>query len=305
MTKIISIWGKGGVGKSTCASSLAYFLSKRGFRVLLLTTDFVPTISRIFNIQDKGLTNVPMYKNLFIYEISPDEVSCLWKQYFGDEVYEVISSFLPVNRDVIDYIAKAPGIPDEFMLYVLYQLYMENKFDYIIWDLPAAGDALKLLWIEREFYSHLGDAVKMYLKLRGFLQRLRSKESKSPLELINEWRELADNIFKMLKSEDHKALLVTTLEDLSVEVAKRIINELKSFKISIDGLIINMVLPNSSELAKLFSNRLKMQELNLKRVKELARRLNKNYVVIPLLNFQIINNDILEIIGKEIERLFH
>jgi len=300
VTKIISIWGKGGVGKSTCASSLAYLLSKKGFRVLLLTTDFVPTISRIFDVRDKGLINVPGSENLFIYELSPDDVSDLWKQRFGDEVYEVISSFLPVNKDIIDYIARAPGIPDEFMLYVLYELYVENKFDYIIWDLPAAGDALKLLWIEREFYSHLGDAAKMYLKLKGFLQRLKSKESKSPLKLINEWRELADGIFTMLKSKNHRALIITTLDDLSVEVTKHIINELEGFQINIDGLIINMVWPDSSELAKLFNNRLKMQEANLNKIKEIASRLNKDYIIIPLLNFQTINNNILEMIGREI-----
>ena len=299
MTRIIGIWGKGGVGKSTCASSLAYYLSRDGYRVLLLTTDFVPTISRIFRVRGKGLVNVPGNANLFIYELSPDEVIDLWKQRFGDEVYQVISSFLPIDREIIDYIAGAPGIADEFMLYVLYELYRKKKYDYIIWDLPAAGDALKLLWIEREFYTHLGEAAKMYLKLKGFLQKLKRSSSKSPLDLINEWRELADQIFTLLKSNDHRALVITTPDDLSVEVTRKIINELESFDISIDGLVVNMVWPDSSEVAKLFNERLKMQEINLSKIKEMASKLSKDYRIIPLLNFQELRINVLEMIGRE------
>ncbi len=283
---------------------MRFFLSllsiKEGYKVLLLTTDFVPTISRIFRVYGKGLISVPCINNLFIYELSPDEVIEQWKKRFGDEVYEVISSFLPVDKEIIDYIAGAPGISDEFMLYVLYELYRKKDYDYIIWDLPAAGDALKLLWIEREFYSHLGDAAKMYLKLKGFLKKLKSGSSKSPLSLINEWRELADKIFMMLKSRDHRALVITTPDDLSVEVTKRITKELESFDINIDGLVVNMVWPDSSEISKIFNERLKMQEINLGKIRHIASKLNKTYRIIPLLNFRSISTNILDLIGREI-----
>lgn len=303
MSKIVGIWGKGGVGKSTCAASTAYYLAKDGYKVLLLSTDYVPTASRIFNVDSRGLAQVPRIRNLFIYELSPEDVVSMWIKRFGDEVYEVISSIIPVERDIINYIAGAPGIADEFMLYVLYELFQEGKYDYIIWDLPAAGDALKLLWIEKEFYSHLGDAARMYLRLKGLVRKLRIREGKSPLDLINEWRELAEEIFSMLSGPNHSALVVTTLDELSLAVTKRIVSELELFNIDVNGFIVNMVWPDSSEISRLFNERLKMQESNLNKIRIMASKLNKPYVIIPLLNFRTIREETLELIGGEIKEL--
>lgn len=41
--------------------------------------------------------------------ISPDVVLAKWKERFGDEIYEVISSFANVDYDFVDYVGTAPG----------------------------------------------------------------------------------------------------------------------------------------------------------------------------------------------------
>ncbi|RLE59797.1 MAG: hypothetical protein DRJ35_04950, partial [Thermoprotei archaeon] len=48
-TKVISFWGKGGVGKSTLASSLSLLLSINENKTLLLSTDYVPSLDILFN----------------------------------------------------------------------------------------------------------------------------------------------------------------------------------------------------------------------------------------------------------------
>ena len=132
--KIVVASGKGGTGKSTCASALDYAFAQHGKRTLLITTDLIPTVSKIFGVEGEGeiqLSNVPF---LTIYELSPDDVVEKWKKRFGEEVYEVVSSIIPVGKEVLDYIAGAPGLADEFMLYVIYEKWKENRYDFIIWD---------------------------------------------------------------------------------------------------------------------------------------------------------------------------
>jgi len=105
---------------------------------------------------------------------------------------------------------------------------------------------LRLLRIERELYEHMGDAIKLYLRLRGFLERMKSKDY-DPLKLIRSWRELAEDIFDMLASEYHEAYIISTPEMIAYELSKRIREELSSFGIRVRGLIINKYLLNPCE----------------------------------------------------------
>lgn len=289
LPRIISIWGKGGVGKSTIASALSLYLASNDFKVLLLTTDFVPTISKIFNVKVTSASPVCVQKNLWISELSPEDVIELWKERFGDEVYEVISSILPVDKKIIDYIAGAPGLSDEFMLYMVYEICRNEDYDFVIWDLPAAGDALRLLKIEIQFYNHLGDAVKMYLKLKGFIGKIKRKTKSSPLNLINEWRRLAEDIFSMLSSKEHVAYVISTPEVLSFEVTKRIISTLDEFNITTGGIIVNMLLPNNLVNDRIIEDKLKLQKRILGELNKLSHTKNVSLITIPYLTIDLSN----------------
>jgi len=313
--KLISIWGKGGVGKSTIASLIAYHLAKLNNKVLLITTDFVPTISQIFGTGRSREGVVSGLGNLKILEISPEQVIEMWKERFGEEVYFVISSIFPINRDIIDYIAGAPGLADEFMLYIIYEKWRKNEADYIIWDLPAAGDALRLLRLEKQFYDHLGDAVKMYLRIKSIIRKISKRASNSPLQLIESWRELAVRILNMLSDKNHNAYLVATPDKLSVEVSKRILTDLKMFRIPIKLLIINMVYPGN--LGSKIPVKAKIQERMISEFRALAKKEGIRLVEIPLIDkdlssleglvdaYNVLRDEINEIMQcAEHERIF-
>lgn len=238
--KMVSFWGKGGVGKTTCSAALATGLSEvRNQRVLLLTTDMTPSLSHVLGAEvGKWPGRVEGYRNLFALELDERSVIERWKERFGKEVYEVISSLIPVDESFIDYVAGAPGIAEQFTLYVLHELFKGGEFDVIVWDTPASSSSLRLLRIEREVYEHMGEALKMYLRLKSFLDKIRSRES-DPLKLISEWRELAESIFDMLACDEHFAYIVATPERISYEISKKIHEELTSFGIKVRGVIVN------------------------------------------------------------------
>ena len=239
MALLLSVWGKGGVGKSTVAAGLALLARRRYDRVLLVSTDPTPSVSLLLC----GSQRATRCRGIEVRELSEEDVKRLWVERFGEEVYEVVSAFLPVDRWIIDYVAGAPGIADQFMLYYVDELVRSNGYDVVVWDTVAAGASLRLLRLEKEFYTHMGDAAKLYLRVRSTLDRLRrSRSGRDPLGLIESWRKLAERILVTLASPMHRAVVVAEPSALAIAVTKSIVSELGLHGIEPRLLVANKVM---------------------------------------------------------------
>lgn len=214
------------------ATALQYAQSGK---TLLISTDPSGSLSEIFSqALDQQVTEVA--SNLDAVELTRQQVLALWRAKFGDEIYTVLSSFLPVGREIIDYIEGAPGIEDEFMLDYLLTKAQSNVYQTIVWDTAPTATTLNLLSIQQLFYTHLTQAQKLYLKIKGaFMQA-------DPLSLIHNWRQLTARIIEMLQTET-TAWVVANPERLPVEQALIIAASLTSFGIGVNGFILNKMLP--------------------------------------------------------------
>jgi arsenite-transporting ATPase len=230
--------GKGGVGKTTMSVATALHLSQNK-NVLLLSTDPSGSLASIFNraFQD---TVVTIEKNLDVIELTRPIILKLWREKFGEDVYRVISSLLPVDRGILDYIEGVPALDEEFMLDYVLEAKRLKKYDHIIWDTAPTSSTLNLLNIQNLFYSHLGEAQKLYLKMKGVLSRLRGQSGEEPLELISKWRKLTHDVLGML-SRDTSAWIVANPERLPVEQALSIGRALSGFGVEIKGYILNRI----------------------------------------------------------------
>jgi arsenite-transporting ATPase len=238
---LISLWGKGGVGKSTIAAALSVIAASSGKNILLLSTDPVPATKRLLCGDKEAETGKAVCGGIEVIELSEEDVKRLWIKRFGDEVYEVVSSFLPVDKWIVDYVAGAPGIADQFLLYYVYELVRSGRYDVIVWDTVAAGGSIRMLRIEEELYTHMGDAAKLYLRVKGVLDRIR-RGRRDPLELIDEWRRLARGILDMLASSIHRPLLIAEPTELAAAVTMSVYRELCAHNVIPRGLVINKVL---------------------------------------------------------------
>ncbi len=133
--KLVMVGGKGGVGKTTCASAIALKLAMDGKRVLVISSDPTPSLSDIFEVPI-GSEEVKITEKYALYglEIASDVVLAKWKERFGDEIYEVISTFANVDYDFVDYVGTAPGIEEEYMLSFIIELVESDKYDIVVWD---------------------------------------------------------------------------------------------------------------------------------------------------------------------------
>lgn len=274
-TKIVSFWGKGGVGKTTCSVSYAIDLANQGFNTLLITSDPTPSLSDIIDMKIGAKMKEVGDLSLTAIELDEEAVKEKWKETFGEEVYKVISAFFPVDNSIIDYIAGAPGIADEFTLAYILDLYKTKKYDYIIWDTAPAGGTLRLLRIQEQFYEHLGEAAKLYLNFKTIIEKIR-KNKKNPLVTIENWRELSLDVLNLLSSKYFTAYIVTISEWLGVAQTTRIVKELKEFDINIGGIVVNQIILDTNTFLK------GKHEIHKKYLKVIDENYSMNYKIIKI-----------------------
>lgn len=282
--KILAFCGKGGVGKTTCASSTALHFAKKGLETLLISSDPTPSLSDILEVSVRGnITPINYCKNLNAIELDYDLVVKRWKEKFGHEVYEVLSSFLPVGEEIIEYVAGAPGIDEEFALSYVLDIYESGNYDVIVWDTAPAGGTLSLIKLQDKFYKHLGEAAKLYVKVRKAVEMLtKGRARRDPLNIIASWEKLAERVLNMLRDKKTYVIIVTIPEALGVHQTERVFNELEAFGMHVSKIIVNYVITEDICVCDFHKQRASMQKDYLNILKD-RYEMNPGLAILPQL----------------------
>ncbi len=160
--KVLIVSGKGGVGKSTVAASLALVAARRGRRVCVAEVDRRGTLPKLFG--GGGLAYEPseLSPGVWGVNILPEEAlsEYLRVQYRMHRAAKIFRS-----GQFVDFVTTAaPGLKDVLVLGKIWYLEQGRSgtgrpqdFDTIIVDAPAAGHMLTFL----QAPSGLSDAVRV------------------------------------------------------------------------------------------------------------------------------------------------
>lgn len=259
--RVLMFGGKGGVGKTTCSATTALHYASLGRSTLIISSDLTPSLSDIFETEiGPEEKPVPGVDNLHALEIGPEEVMKRWERKFGPEIYEAASSLIDMEYDeVVDYVAMAPGIQEEFMLDYVLERIKDGSYDLIVWDTAPAGDTLRLLELPYKFIAHLRIAPKVYLQVRDAF-----KLKKVPfLDIIEGWKALAEEVTNFMRDPHNtEFILVTIPEGLGVYQARRLVKEFRRFGLDIHYLLVNNVVKNAD--SEFNRQRMEMQSKYIK-----------------------------------------
>jgi len=272
--RLIMIGGKGGVGKTTCAAAIALHFSLQGKKTLIISSDPTPSLSDIFEMEiGDQETPIKDVKNLYGIEVSSEVVLKKWKERFGPEIYEVVSSFASVDYDFVEYIGGAPGIEEEYMLNYILELVEGGQYDLVVWDTAPAGHTLRLLHLPQIFLKHLEAATKFYMNLYSYFEKLKEsvklkKGKKSLLEIISGWENLAEKVVSFIRDTQKSDFIIVTIpEALGVRQTERIIKDFDEYQLRENYLNENKVIQEAD--CNFHKMRKEMQQSYIKILKDL------------------------------------
>jgi anion-transporting ArsA/GET3 family ATPase len=140
-SRLLFVSGKGGVGKTSFAASLAKASSKKGKKVLLVEIDNIhPSLTSIFGVAPEYEPK-KVHENLSISNLT-------WEHALEDWLADTVKSRTVVqmilsNRVAMIFLDATPGAREIVILAKIISLLKE--WDQVIVDLPASGHALGIL----------------------------------------------------------------------------------------------------------------------------------------------------------------
>lgn len=244
--RVLFFGGKGGVGKTTSASAMALAASKAGKKVLLVSTDPAHSTSDIFE-RNIGPEPIELLPNLFGLEIDGEFES---KRYVS-EVKERITGLFghnilkEANRQ-IDLAASMPGAEEMALFDKIGALVRgeDERFDLVIFDTAPTGHTLRLIRMPELMEAWIRALSKSRQAMLGVEQDDKTDpvmiSLKDRLENLREFRA------RLLSPRICSFILVLVAERLPIEETARAIAQLQEAGVTIGGLVINRVLPETS-----------------------------------------------------------
>lgn len=238
-SKYVFFTGKGGVGKTSVASSLAYSIASEQKRVLLVSTDPASNLQDIFN---QPLTNEPslIHGTTSLYALNLDPV-----QAANDYKEQVIAPYRGKLPDVAiqsmeEQMSGACTVEiaafNQFSA-LLTDRGAQEEYDMIIFDTAPTGHTLRLL--------------QLPMAWSGFLSNNSSGAScLGPLAGLEGKKKMYKNAVDVLSNADLTTLILVTRPDNNpLKEAARASKELSDIGIENQQLIINGLLevPDSED----------------------------------------------------------
>lgn len=273
MTEYIMFGGKGGVGKTTCASATALSLAKSGMKTLVVSTDPAHSIADVYNKEISSRpTSVHNEYPLFAREVDPEE---RFSENYEESAQAVIdeASSLGIDVDISDFTGLEGGVmgTDEAAVIDLFDEYRDSdKWEYVVFDTAPTGHTLRMLQLPEVLDSLVGTALDVkskYNSVKGKVTSVISRGEKDDDEKsiedidVEETRNKMERVSDILRDPSKTQFYaVMEPEKLSLLETKRLLSQLRSYDIAIGGVFANKVLTDINEDCEDCSTRYEEQQ---------------------------------------------
>jgi len=267
--------GKGGLGKTTFSAATAYYLAKKGKKVLVFSVDPQASLTDIFekDIFGKGPTEI--IPNLYAQEIDADRRVKEYQQEIRQKIFDMYGMD-KIPEEIESYIQAAaaePAMEESAIFDQVVDIVVKGDYDYYIYDLVPLGHALYYLSMASVYDAWIGKITALREQMREYDQVaavIRREKELDEDAILNELLYIKDRINRsssILTDKKKTAFFfVLTAEELVIKDTMKAA-ELFSKFVPLSGYIINRVLPASlknQNIPEYLKNRLTMQEHYLK-----------------------------------------
>ncbi len=268
--RLLLFGGKGGVGKTSIAASVAVYAAEHGKKTIIISSDPAHSLSDIFEQEQLASGKVEEVRGinrLFALEINPKEVLKDYQHYLDEyPEYKIILG------DILDIF---PGSNEGFGLLNIIHMYRYEDYDFVIVDTAPTGHTLRLLSFPDFLKSSMMRLISLrhalgslFGKLLGFFRRKKNDQmEKDPVELLEKMKNWSIEARHWLTKDETCFIIVMIPELLSIYETKRLIAELQAYNIKIGGLLVNKLFPDETD-CEFCQTKRRLQNQNLQTIHE-------------------------------------
>ncbi|MBO8165380.1 MAG: ArsA family ATPase [Brevibacillus sp.] len=300
---IVFFGGKGGVGKTTTSSAFALRAAEHGKKTLLVSTDPAHNLCDIFGKQI-GREPTPLADKLWALEIDPHHESHRYISTVKENLRKVVSAqMLSEIERQIDIARISPGADESALFDRMVEIieWGQRDFDLIVFDTAPTGHTLRLLSLP----ELMGAWVDGMLSRRKKVMTMRetwledADVNEDPIYEILTARKLkfARAREVLLNSRQTAFSFVLTPERLPIAETRRALPVLAKYRIPVDTLVVNRVIPDEAD-GRFIQRRREQEQQYLAEIEQVFR--DHRIVKIPMLEQDVTGPDALAVVASHL-----
>ncbi len=272
--------GKGGLGKTTFSAATAYYLAKKGYKVLVFSVDPQASLSDIFERDIFGKGAVEIMPNLYAQEIDADRRIKEYQEEIRQKILDMYG-LEKIPAEIESYIQAAaaePAMEESAIFDEVVDIVVKGGYDYYIYDLVPLGHALYYLsmasvydaWIDK--ITHLREEMREYDQVVAIVKRQKEVEEDKILKELLWIKDRINKSSSILTDKQKTAFFfVLVPEEIIIRDTQKAAQLFAKFDVPLSGYIINRVIPpelKNQEIPEYLRNRIIMQEKYLQLIQQ-------------------------------------
>uniref|UniRef100_F6HNE4 ArsA/GET3 Anion-transporting ATPase-like domain-containing protein n=1 Tax=Vitis vinifera TaxID=29760 RepID=F6HNE4_VITVI len=322
--KYYMLGGKGGVGKTSCAASLAVKFANNGHPTLVVSTDPAHSLSDSFAQDLTGGMLVPVEgpdSPLFALEINPEKAREEFRNASQKNGGTGVKDFMDgmglgmlVEQlgelklgELLD--TPPPGLDEAIAISKasIVMQFLESQeysiFTRIVFDTAPTGHTLRLLSLPDFLDASIGKILKLKQKLASATSAIKSvfgqeETRQDAADKLERLRERMVKVRELFRDTDSTEFVIVTIPTvMAISESSRLHASLKRENVPVKKLIVNQVLPPSTSDCKFCAMKRKDQMRALDMIKDDPELSNLTLIQAPLVDVEIRGVPALQFMG--------
>jgi arsenite-transporting ATPase len=279
--RYIMFGGKGGLGKTTFSAATAYYLAKKGHKVLVFSVDPQASLSDIFERDIFGQGAVEIMPNLYAQEIDADQHIKEYQDEIRQKIYDMYG-LEEIPDEIESYIQAAaaePAMEESAIFDQVVDIVVSAEYDYYIYDLVPLGHALYYLsmasvydeWIDK--ITKLRQEMEEYSQVASVIKRKKETEEDMILKELLDIKYRINTSSSILTDKEKTAFFFVIIpEEMVLLDTQKAAGLFAKYQVPLSGYVVNRVIPaelSQKSIPDYLRNRLVMQEGYLHRIDDL------------------------------------
>jgi arsenite-transporting ATPase len=279
--RYIMFGGKGGLGKTTFSAATAYYLAKKGKKVLVFSVDPQASLSDIFERDIYGQGAVQIMPNLYAQEIDADRHIKEYQDQIRKKIFDMYG-LEEIPEEIESYIQAAaaePAMEESAIFDQVVDIVVSADYDYYIYDLVPLGHALYYLsmasvydeWIDK--ITKLRQEMSEYSQVASLVKREKETEEDMILKELLDIKHRINTSSGILTDKEKTAFFFVIIpEEMILLDTQKAAGLFAKYQVPLSGYVVNRVIPpelGQQKIPEYLQHRLEMQAGYLARIDEL------------------------------------